>query len=65
MSEILHNVMKLRALWCAATHDAPMWPIHGQYRCRTCGRSYLVPWAAADIPSIVGHSAVSSTIAVD
>jgi len=26
-------------------HDAPMWPIHGSYRCRTCGQSYPVPWA--------------------
>jgi hypothetical protein len=26
-------------------HDALMWPIHGSYRCRTCGQSYLVPWA--------------------
>ena len=22
-----------------------MWPIHGQYQCRTCGRQYPVPWA--------------------
>jgi hypothetical protein len=26
-------------------HDAAMWPIHGQYQCRTCGRRYAVPWA--------------------
>jgi hypothetical protein len=26
-------------------HDAPMWPIHGSYRCRACGQSYRVPWA--------------------
>jgi len=35
---------KLRVLWCRLTHDAPMWPIHGSYRCRTCGRNYPVPW---------------------
>jgi hypothetical protein len=23
-----------------------MWPIHGEYQCRTCGRRYPVPWAA-------------------
>ena len=45
MSELFQKAMRLRALWCAATHDAPMWPIHGQHRCRTCGQSYLVPWA--------------------
>jgi hypothetical protein len=32
-------------LWCRLMHAAPMWPIHGTYRRRTCGRSYLVPWA--------------------
>jgi hypothetical protein len=30
--------------WCANLHDAPMWPIHGQYRCRTCGRRQAVLW---------------------
>jgi len=38
-------VERLRVLWCQLTHDAPMWPIHGSYRCRTCGQSYPVPWA--------------------
>jgi hypothetical protein len=33
------------ALWCSLMHDAPMWPIHGRYQCRTCGRQYPVPWA--------------------
>jgi hypothetical protein len=36
---------RLRVLWCRLMHDAPMWPIHGIYRCRTCGQSYPVPWA--------------------
>jgi hypothetical protein len=26
-------------------HDSPMWPIHGEYECRTCGRRYPVLWA--------------------
>lgn len=30
--------------WCDLMHDSPMWPIHGQYECRTCGRRYFVPW---------------------
>jgi hypothetical protein len=38
----------LGALWCAFAHDAVMWPIHGQYQCRSCGRSYPVPWSASD-----------------
>jgi hypothetical protein len=36
----------LGALWCTFMHDSPMWPIHGEYQCRTCGRHYPVPWAA-------------------
>jgi len=38
---------KLGAVWCRSMHDSPMWPIHGQYQCRTCGRHYSVPWSAA------------------
>jgi hypothetical protein len=38
---------KLGAIWCRSMHDSPMWPIHGQYQCRTCGRHYSVPWSAA------------------
>jgi hypothetical protein len=36
---------RLRAVWCRLMHDAAMWPIHGIYRCRTCGQSYPIPWA--------------------
>jgi len=36
---------ELGALWCVLMRDSPMWPIHGEYQCRTCGRRYLVPWA--------------------
>jgi hypothetical protein len=32
-------------LWCAFMHDAVTWPIHGEYRCRSCGRRYAVPWS--------------------
>lgn len=38
------NLEKLGEAWCDLMHDAPMWPIHGQYQCRTCGRQYPVPW---------------------
>jgi len=36
---------RLGVLWCTFMHNAPTWPIHGQYECRTCGRHYRVPWA--------------------
>ena len=41
---------RLGILWCNVMHDTPTWPIHGSYQCRTCGRSYLVPWAAGEAP---------------
>ena len=26
--------------WCRMMHQSVMWPVHGQYECRTCGRRY-------------------------
>jgi hypothetical protein len=34
----------LAKIWCNAMHDSPMWPSHGHYECRICGREYPVPW---------------------
>jgi hypothetical protein len=31
-------------LWCRLMHTEPMWPVHGQYECRTCGRRFHVDW---------------------
>jgi len=42
---IVNPAGKLGAMWCELVHDSPMWPIHGEYQCRTCGRRYPVPWA--------------------
>jgi hypothetical protein len=38
----------LGVLWCRLMHPSPMWPIRGHYRCRACGRSYLIAWDAGD-----------------
>jgi hypothetical protein len=38
---------RLGAWWCRTMHDTPMWPVHGHYRCRTCARTFAVPWAGA------------------
>jgi len=38
---------KIADLWCRLMHAAPMWPAHGQYECRTCGRRHRVCWEAA------------------
>lgn len=46
---------RLSELWCELVHDAPMWPIHGHYHCRTCGREHLVPWEqSAETPKQAG-----------
>ena len=37
---------RFRELWCNLMHDSPMWPIHEEYQCRSCGRHYPVPWAS-------------------
>lgn len=34
----------LAKIWCRTMHDSPMWPSHGHYQCRTCGREYPVLW---------------------
>jgi hypothetical protein len=34
--------------WCRTFHSGPYWPVHGNYRCRICLRSYPVPWREGD-----------------
>lgn len=34
--------------WCMATHKSVMWPVHGHFQCRTCGRRYP---AFAEMPA--------------
>jgi hypothetical protein len=31
--------------WCYLFHSNTMWPLRGHYSCRTCRRTYPVPWA--------------------
>jgi hypothetical protein len=35
---------RIADLWCRLMHTAPMWPLHGQYECRTCGLRHRVCW---------------------
>jgi hypothetical protein len=42
--QIQLHIESLGARWCNLMHGAVRWPIHGQYECATCGRSYSVPW---------------------
>lgn len=45
MERIFDADDKIGTLWCSLMHDSPMWPIHGHYECRICGRKYPVPWS--------------------
>jgi hypothetical protein len=35
---------RIADLWCKLMHTEPMWPSHGQYECRKCGRRHRVGW---------------------
>jgi hypothetical protein len=30
--------------WCLHMHEGITWPVRGYYECRTCHRTYAVPW---------------------
>jgi len=34
----------LAEIWCKSMHTSLMWPSHGHYQCRTCGREFPVQW---------------------
>lgn len=38
----------LGTFWCKHFHASVMWPIHGEYECRSCGRRHSVPWDPRD-----------------
>jgi len=38
------GLARVAYLWCKWMHDEPMWPSHGQYECRKCGRLHPVSW---------------------
>ena len=44
------------SLWCSLVHHSLMWPIHGHYTCRQCGRHHRVPWAEVNSSRTVGAS---------
>ena len=38
---MFRNVQRcIGARWCGLMHESLMWPVHGHYECRTCGRRY-------------------------
>ncbi len=45
---------RLGRVRCKLLHREAMWPIHGCYECRTCGRRYRVPWAVPERDGATG-----------
>lgn len=35
---------RVASFWCRQMHGEPMWPMHGRYECRICGRRHRVCW---------------------
>jgi hypothetical protein len=42
--------VRIGDLWCRVMHAQLMWPSHGQYECRTCGRHHPVCWEGPSPP---------------
>ena len=41
------TLARIADLWCRLMHKESIWPSHGYYECRTCGRKYRVFWEQA------------------
>jgi hypothetical protein len=39
--------------WCRMMHSDPMWPVNGEYQCRTCFRKFRVAWEEHALPQPV------------
>ena len=49
MVRLLQSIYSaLGEMWCQAMHSDAMWPVKGEYRCKTCLRSYPVAWEAKE-----------------
>jgi hypothetical protein len=52
-----NTIERLAEAWCRLMHDSAMWPAHGEYQCRSCGRHYPVPWMERPPrPEVMGTS---------
>ena len=41
---MVYGQSRIGDLWCRLMHAEPMWPSHGRYECRSCGRRFQVSW---------------------
>jgi hypothetical protein len=55
---------RIGTAWCIATHKSVMWPVHGHFQCRTCGRRYpaFAEAPAANWPKRVAWKPVVSLV---
>ena len=58
---------RIGAAWCSFTHESVMWPMHGHYECRTCGRRYpaFAEATVAGVSKEVGPPRASQLLAGD
>jgi hypothetical protein len=52
---------RIGTIWCSLTHESLMWPVHGHYECRTCGRRYLA-FSEAPIANWTKHAALRPAV---
>jgi hypothetical protein len=43
-SSLRQEIDRFLVWWCLTMHDNITWPRRGHYQCKTCGRTYAVPW---------------------
>lgn len=46
--------------WCRMMHSDPMWPVNGEYQCRTCLRKFRVAWEEHELPHPVPKQKAAS-----
>jgi hypothetical protein len=61
--------LRISDLWCRLMHAEPMWPSHGRYECRTCGRRYPVCWeepssAGSRVLVLPSHTAAPNALVI-
>jgi hypothetical protein len=48
MARLVQSIStSLGNMWCQAMHSDAMWPVKGEYQCRTCLRKFRVSWEAS------------------
>jgi hypothetical protein len=54
---------KVGTVWCSLTHESLMWPVHGRYECRTCGRRYPA-FAEAPVANWTKRAALNPAVSL-